>query len=85
MRLAALLILALVAGANTVAAQDKGSVNPKPLPPLADPDDPKNPAKELFARKLKPPPRWRRAPSASTRAAASRAASRCRSTARPGR
>src|SRR3954451_13021799 len=54
MRLAALLILALVAGADTVAAQDKGSVNPKPLPPLADPDDPKNPAKELFARKLKP-------------------------------
>src|SRR3954454_17624175 len=54
MRLAALLILALVAGANTVAAQDKGSVNPKPLPPLDDPDDPKNPAKELFARKLKP-------------------------------
>src|SRR6476620_138483 len=35
-------------------AQDKGTVEPKPLPPLANPDDPKNPAKELFARRLKP-------------------------------
>ncbi|MEA2877283.1 MAG: penicillin-insensitive murein DD-endopeptidase, partial [Hyphomicrobiales bacterium] len=35
-------------------AQDKGTVDPKPLPPLANPDDPKNPAKELFGRKLKP-------------------------------
>jgi len=35
-------------------AQDKGAVDPKPLPPLANPDDPKNPAKELFGRKLKP-------------------------------
>jgi penicillin-insensitive murein endopeptidase len=35
-------------------AQDIGSVNPKPLPPLANPNDPKNPAKELFARKPTP-------------------------------
>ena len=35
-------------------AQDKGTVDAKPLPPLANPDDPKNPAKELFARRLKP-------------------------------
>src|SRR5207249_2130477 len=28
-------------------AQDKGSVNPRPLPPLANPDDPKTPAKQL--------------------------------------
>src|SRR5262245_31078030 len=48
-----LLIAALLASAPA-AAQDKGTVNPKPLPPLANPDDPKNPAKELFARKLKP-------------------------------
>jgi penicillin-insensitive murein endopeptidase len=34
--------------------QDKGSVDPKPLPPLANPDDPKNPAKDLFGRKLTP-------------------------------
>jgi penicillin-insensitive murein endopeptidase len=35
-------------------AQDKGTVNPKPLPPLANPNDPKNPARELFGRKLTP-------------------------------
>ena len=35
-------------------AQDIGTVSPKPLPPLANPDDPKNPAKELFARKPAP-------------------------------
>ena len=35
-------------------AQDKGSVDPKPLPPLANPNDPKLGAKELFARKLLP-------------------------------
>jgi len=52
MRIAAsLLIAGLLAGTHTAAAQDKGTVNPKPLPPLAKPDDPKNPAKELFARK----------------------------------
>src|SRR5215475_3502980 len=35
-------------------AQDKGSVAPDPLPPLAHPNDPKLPAKELFARRLLP-------------------------------
>ena len=37
-----------------------GSLNPQPLPPLADPNSPKLPAKELFARKSTPfagPPR----------------------------
>jgi len=53
MRLAtALLTAALLSASTSLApAQDKGTVNPKPLPPLANPDDPKNPAKELFARK----------------------------------
>src|SRR5262249_42872255 len=32
-------------------AQDRGSLNPRPLPALAHPDDPKTPAKELFGRK----------------------------------
>src|SRR3954463_6566545 len=32
-------------------AQDKGTVNPKPLPALAHPDDPKTPARELFGRR----------------------------------
>jgi penicillin-insensitive murein endopeptidase len=35
-------------------AQDKGSVDPKPLPPLANPNDPKIGAKELFGRKILP-------------------------------
>ncbi len=42
------------ATALTALAQDLGTVNPKPLPPLEHPNDPKLPAKELFARKLKP-------------------------------
>ena len=29
-------------------------MNPKPLPPLEHPDDPKTPAKELFGRKTAP-------------------------------
>jgi penicillin-insensitive murein DD-endopeptidase len=35
-------------------AQDKGSVDPKPLPPLTNPNDPKLGAKELFGRKVLP-------------------------------
>lgn len=37
-----------------VQAQDKGSVNPKPLPALANPNDPHVAAKELFGRKRLP-------------------------------
>jgi penicillin-insensitive murein endopeptidase len=51
------IILAAAVLAATVPpalAQDKGSVNAKPLPPLANPDDPKNPAKDLFGRKPTP-------------------------------
>jgi penicillin-insensitive murein endopeptidase len=45
--------VAIAAVATSVAtAQDRGSVNPKPLPPLANPDDPKLPAKELFGRRV---------------------------------
>ena len=51
----ALLVLPFAAAATSVAlAQDKGSVDPKPLPPLANPDDPKIGAKELFGRKVLP-------------------------------
>jgi len=50
--LARVAALALVIGATSAAsAQDRGSVDPKPLPPLAHPDDPKTPARELFARR----------------------------------
>jgi penicillin-insensitive murein endopeptidase len=36
------------------SAQDKGTLTPKPLPPLAHPNDPSLPAKELFGRRDKP-------------------------------
>lgn len=45
----ALFALAALA-ASPLSAQDKGSVDPKPLPPLANPSDPRTPAKELFGR-----------------------------------
>jgi penicillin-insensitive murein endopeptidase len=52
----ALLLLSALASALAPAAlaQDKGSVDPKPLPPLANPNDPKLGAKQLFGRKLLP-------------------------------
>jgi penicillin-insensitive murein endopeptidase len=40
--------------ASPALAQDKGTVDPKPLPPLANPNDPKVAAKDLFGRKLTP-------------------------------
>jgi penicillin-insensitive murein endopeptidase len=50
------LLLAFAADVSATAAlaQDKGSVDPKPLPPLANPNDPKLGAKELFGRKVLP-------------------------------
>src|SRR5579864_3707692 len=48
------LVSVVLANAPLALAQDKGSVEPKALPPLANPNDPKLPAKELFARKLLP-------------------------------
>ena len=49
-----LLIAVAAVSASAAWAQDKGSVDPKPLPPLANPNDPKIGAKELFGRKLLP-------------------------------
>ena len=46
-------VLALHMAAPALA-QDKGTVDPKPLPPIANPNDPKLAAKELFGRKLEP-------------------------------
>src|SRR5437763_12220051 len=54
MSLRLILALLLIVLASPAPAQDKGSVNPEPLPPLANPDDPKLGAKELFGRKLLP-------------------------------
>jgi penicillin-insensitive murein DD-endopeptidase len=39
-----------------VMAQERGTLNPQPLPPLVNPTNPKTPAKELFARKSEPVP-----------------------------
>jgi penicillin-insensitive murein DD-endopeptidase len=49
-----LLAFAAEVGATAALAQDKGSVDPKPLPPLANPSDPKIGARELFGRKVLP-------------------------------
>jgi penicillin-insensitive murein endopeptidase len=49
-----LLAFAIEIAASAAIAQDKGSVNPQPLPPLANPRDPKIGARELFARKVLP-------------------------------
>jgi penicillin-insensitive murein endopeptidase len=47
------IMLALTGAAH---AQDKGTLNPQPLPPLANPNDPKIAAKDLFGRKHTPLP-----------------------------
>ena len=47
-------LLLILASASSAPAQDKGSVDAKPLPPLDNPKDPKIGAKQFFARKLLP-------------------------------
>jgi len=49
-----LLASAVIASTALARAQDKGSVDPQPLPPLANPNDPKIGAKQLFGRKVLP-------------------------------
>ncbi len=49
-----LLIAIAAANASAASAQDKGTLNPQPLPPLANPNDPHIGAKELFGRKVLP-------------------------------
>src|SRR5262249_14285282 len=46
--------LLLLLAAAPAAAQDRGTLNPQPLPPLEHPNDPKTPAKQLFGRKILP-------------------------------
>ncbi len=50
------LVIGLLMSVGTAWGQDKGSVNPVPLPPLPHADDPATPAKQLFARKPEPAP-----------------------------
>src|SRR5271157_6294974 len=47
------LALAAVCGPPALA-QDKGALDAKPLPPLANPADPNLPAKQVFGRELTP-------------------------------
>ena len=49
-----LLLAPSLLAANFAAAQDLGCVNPEPLPPLANPNDPATPTQELFGRKTTP-------------------------------
>src|ERR1700749_4792391 len=49
-----LLLSTAIANAASAWAQDRGSFDPKPLPSLANPNDPKLGAKELFGRKILP-------------------------------
>ena len=44
----------VVLAAAAATAQDRGTLDPKPLPPLDHPDNPSTPAKELFGRKTDP-------------------------------
>src|SRR5438874_12241335 len=52
----AALALAALLAPSSATAQHKCILNPKLLPPLAKPDDPATPAKELFGRKTAPAP-----------------------------
>jgi penicillin-insensitive murein DD-endopeptidase len=49
-----ILLFALLSTAGAAMAQDKGTVDAKPLPPLTNPNDPRIGAKELFGRKILP-------------------------------
>jgi penicillin-insensitive murein endopeptidase len=46
--------VAVFASVTSAPAQDLGTLNPTPLPPLANPGSPKTLAKELFARRATP-------------------------------
>jgi len=50
----ALILMLITSALQSAAAQDRGTLDPQPLAPLAHPDDPKTPAKELFGRRATP-------------------------------
>jgi penicillin-insensitive murein endopeptidase len=50
------LLFLLVLGIASAGAQDPGTLNPEPLPPLQDPNSPKIPANQLSTRKTTPLP-----------------------------
>ena len=47
-------VFALLLLTGAIAAQERGTMTPQSLPPLADPDSPALPAKQLFARAVTP-------------------------------
>ena len=51
---ARIFLVAALALATPALAQERGTLDPKPLPPLASPNDPSIPAKDLFGRRPKP-------------------------------
>jgi len=53
-RLALATFLMGLAMGDGASAQDQGSLDPAPLPPLANPSDPSLPAKQVFGRALTP-------------------------------
>ena len=55
-RVAAFAFTVALLAAEAASAQTRGTLDPQPLPPLAKPDDPAAPAKELFGRKPMPAP-----------------------------
>jgi penicillin-insensitive murein endopeptidase len=46
----------VIASASPVGAQEKGTLEPEPLPPIEHPERPSIPARELFGRKTTPAP-----------------------------
>src|SRR5215213_10141182 len=54
MRKLILAVAFLIIPTLSAPAQDKGTVDPKPLPALENPQDPKLPAKQLFGRRGTP-------------------------------
>ncbi len=55
-RLISLIVLSVMGSVGAALAQDRGTLEPRDLPPLAHPDDPATPAKELFGREAGPAP-----------------------------
>ena len=48
------LLAAALLSSLPALGQERGTLNPKPLPPIANPNDPDLPAKDLFGRKTAP-------------------------------
>lgn len=54
LRWTSIVMVSWLVAAGQGLAQDKGALDPKPLPPLANPSNPSTPAKDLFGRAAQP-------------------------------